>query len=144
MEITAKLSLIIGGAIAFLTAIAHTSCIFLGPECFEAQMAPLELVESAKQGTWLAPISTLIISSLFGLCGLYALSGAKMIKKVPLTHFALAIIAALCVIRGFSTIPLSLIFPEMVSQFSIFAGVIWFLVGLLYAYGFKHYRKNNS
>lgn len=143
MERTAKLSLIFGGSIAFLTAMAHISCIFLGTECFESQMAPPEIVESARQGTWLAPIATLVVSSLFILCGLYALSGARVIKKIPLTYVALAIIAILCVIRGFSTIPLSFIFPEMVSSFSVVAGVVWLLVGFLYAYGFKHYHKIN-
>lgn len=144
MEKTAKLSLLIGGSIAFFTAIAHTSCIFLGPTCFEAQMAPPELVQSSKKGTLLAPIATLAISGMFVLCGLYALSGAKIIKQIPLTYLALVVISGLSIIRGLSTIPLSFIFPEMVSGFSIFAGVIWFLTGLLYAYGFKHYSKTNS
>jgi hypothetical protein len=144
MERTAKIALLIGSSIAFFTAIAHASCIFLGPACFKAQMAPPELVESAKQGTWLAPIATLVISGMFILCGLYALSGAKFIKKIPLTHLALVVISGLCIIRGLGTIPLSFIFPEMVSAFSILADVIWLVVGLLYAYGFKHYHKNNS
>lgn len=144
MKRTAKLSLFVGGLIAFFTAIAHTSCIFLGPECFEAQMAPPEVVQSCKQGTLLAPLATLVISGMFILCGLYALSGAKIIKKIPLTYLALVVISGLCIIRGLSTIPLSFIFPNMVSGFSIFAGAIWFLTGLLYAYGFRHYSKTNS
>lgn len=107
-------------------------------------MAPPELVQSSKQGTLLAPIATLVISGMFILCGLYALSGAKIIKQIPLTHLALVGIAGLCILRGLSTIPLSFIFPEMVSAFSIFAGIIWFITGLLYAYGFKHFRNSTD
>lgn len=107
-------------------------------------MAPPQLIESAKFGTWLAPIATLIVSSLFALCGLFALSGAGIMRKIPLTYLALFTIAALCLLRGLSTIPLSLTFPEVVSVFSLFSGFIWFIAGLLYAYGFMQYRKSNS
>ncbi|TQV65835.1 hypothetical protein FKG94_27915 [Exilibacterium tricleocarpae] len=120
-----KISLLLGGLIALATAIAHASCIFFGPECFEAQMAPPALIESAKSGTWIAPVSTLIVSSLFILCSLFALSGAGTIKKIPLTYLALLAIAVLCILRGLSTIPLSLVFPEMVSTFSLISGFIW-------------------
>jgi hypothetical protein len=138
-----KISLLIGALIALITAISHTSCIFLGPHCFAAQMAPPELVESAAAGTWLAPVSTLIISGSFLLCSFFTLSAIGIIKKLPFTYLALVSIAALCVLRGLGTIPLSFMFPEMVSKFSLIAGFIWFIAGLLYWYGFVEYRKIN-
>ena len=144
MNTKGKIALFIGALIAFITAIAHLSCIFLGAECFEAQLAPPEMIESAKAGTWLAPVLTIVASSLFILCGLFALSAAGIIKKIPLTFFALPVIAILCTIRGLATIPLSFAFPEMVSTYSLLSGFIWFLVGVLYAFGFIHYRNNKK
>lgn len=41
--------LFLAAIIAFGTALAHFSCIFFGPECYSAQMAPKFIVESAQQ-----------------------------------------------------------------------------------------------
>jgi hypothetical protein len=42
--------LVLAALISVSTAIAHMSCIFLGPECF----APAQIIESARDGTWLS------------------------------------------------------------------------------------------
>ncbi|WP_440903075.1 hypothetical protein ACMZOO_09170 [Catenovulum sp. SX2] len=123
-------------AIAGFTAFAHMSCIYLGPSCYQAQMAPTELIESAKNGTLLAPIATVFVSALFVICGLFALSAAGLIKRLPLLTTASYSISAVCLVRGLATIPLSFIFPQMVSGFSVVAGITWFIAGLLFLIGF--------
>lgn len=138
-----KIALILAAVISIVTAISHLSCIFIGPVCFEAQMAPHEIVKSAINGTMLAPIATLIVSGLFISCGICSLSGAGIIKKLPYINFLLVLISALCIFRGISTVPLSFLFPEMVSAFSILAGSIWFFTGLLFAYGYLSIRHKN-
>jgi len=133
-------SLIVAALIATGTAIAHLSCIALGPSCYRAQMAPEELIQAAIDGSWLASASTIGVSSLFLACALFALSGAGVIRRLPLLKLALAVIAGLCLLRGIATIPLSFLYPEMVSTFSIVAGIVWFASGLMFAHGLLSLR----
>ncbi|WP_222937657.1 hypothetical protein [Spartinivicinus ruber] len=122
--------------ISVATAVAHLSCIFIGPSCYRTQMVLPEIVQSTVDGTLVAPVSTIVVSLLFIACGFFALSGAGIIRKLPFLHLGLMCISALCVLRGVSTIPLSFLFTEMVSTFSLSAGVIWLLTGMLFMYGY--------
>ena len=127
------LFLSIAAVIAILTALAHMSCIFLGESCYRSQLAPDVIIQSAVNGTLLAPVVTTLISSLFLLCAIYALSAANIIMKLPLLKTAIYSISILCILRGLATIPLSLTYPEMVTSFSIIAGAIWFISGVLFS-----------
>ena len=60
-------ALSLAASIALFTVIAHMSCIFLGPACYQAQMAPPIIVQSAIDGTLIAPIGTTFISLLFAV-----------------------------------------------------------------------------
>ena len=129
------LSIVAG--IAILTSIAHISCVFLGENCYRSQLAPEVIIQSAVNGTLLAPVGTTFISLLFLLCAIYALSAAKIIIKLPLLKTAIYSISILCILRGLATIPLSLTYPEMVSSFSIIAGALWLISGVLFFLGFR-------
>ena len=131
------LFLSIAAVIAILTALAHMSCIFLGESCYRSQLAPEVIIQSAVNGTLLAPVVTTFISSLFLVCAIYALSAANVIMKLPLLKTAIYSISILCILRGLATIPLSLTYPEMVTSFSIIAGLTWFISGVLFFLGFR-------
>lgn len=131
------LFLIIAAAIAIFTALAHMSCIFLGESCYRAQLAPELIIQSAANGSLLAPVATTFVSSLFLLCAVYALSAAKIIMKLPLLKTAIYTISIVCILRGLATIPLWLAYPEMFSSFPIIAGVTWFISGMLFLIGFR-------
>ena len=113
------------------------SCIFLGESCYRSQLAPEVIIQSAVNGTLLAPVGTTFISTLFLVCAIYALSAANVIMKLPLLKTAIYSISILCILRGLATIPLSLTYPEMVTSFSIIAGAIWFISGVLFFLGFR-------
>ncbi|MCG7547400.1 hypothetical protein [Pseudoalteromonas sp. Of7M-16] len=127
----AVLGLIFVALMAAVTVVAHMSCIWLGEACYRAQLAPNILVESAKHGTWLAPVATVGVSLLFAICGAYALAGAGLIRRLPLTYLALMVIGILCVIRGLAGLVLSMVFIDLVTLFSVMASVIWFMCGIL-------------
>ena len=131
------LFLCLTASIAVFTAVAHMSCIFIGESCYRSQLAPEPIIQSAIDGTLLAPLGTTFISFLFILCAAYALSAANLIIKLPLLKSAIYTISTLCLLRGLSTIPLSFIFPHMVSNFTITAGAIWFISGVLFLFGFR-------
>ena len=134
----ARVGLVLGALIAIFTAIAHMSCIYFGPACFEAQMAPPEIVQSAIDGTWVAPVGTLLVSSIFLLCAAYALSAAKLLKTLPFLRLGMYVISLGCIFRGVATLPLSFAFPEMVSAFSIISGLVWLLSGFLFLFGYRY------
>lgn len=136
MYLKGSIALTTAATIAAVPAFAHMSCIYLGSACYKTQMAPPEIVQSALEDGLTAPLATLFIVSLFFLCALYAVSGTASIKRLPLLKLGLAAISCLYLIRGLGTRPLSLLFPKMISSFSLFAGVVWFLCGFLFGYGY--------
>ena len=93
------------------------SCIFLGESCYRAQLAPEIIIQSAANGSLLAPVATTFVSSLFLLCAVYALSAAKMIMKLPLLKTAIYTISIVCILRGLAIIPLWLAYPECLVVF---------------------------
>lgn len=133
--------LVLAALVALGTAVAHLSCIYLGPECYATQMAPPQTIESSINGTYLAPIGTIIASGIFIILGLYALSGAgftgKLIDTLPLVHYAIYTIAVLCIIRGLLPLQLWLRHPEKVTYIVFYAGIVWLMTGILYLVGYR-------
>lgn len=129
--------LVIAATIAFLTALAHLSCIYFGPQCYVIQMAPPDIVESARAGTLLAPVGTILVAMIFVVLGFYALSGAKLMRKLPLLTFGVYTIAVICIIRGILPLQLWLRHPEKVNAAVLLAGFIWLGVGLCYLMGYR-------
>ncbi|KZN65003.1 hypothetical protein [Pseudoalteromonas luteoviolacea] len=129
-ERVAILGLLFVALMATITVVAHMACIPLGESCYRAQLAPEFLIESAIQGTLLAPIATVFVSGLFALCAAYALAGAGYIARLPLTKLALITIAILCTLRGLAGIGGSFVVPELVTLFSVVASVLWFVCGV--------------
>ena len=133
----AKSLLILGALIATFTALAHLSCIIFGPQCYKAQLAPEFIVESAIQGTWLAPFGAILISLLFFTCAAYALSKAGIIRKIPLLNLGIYTIATIAIIRGLLTFQLKFRHPELVDLNNLSIGGVWFIAGLLFLIGGK-------
>ncbi len=124
--------------VAFATALMHMSCIVLGPECYAWQMAPPQIVESAQEGTLLAPLGTTFVSAIFALWGLYALSAAGVIRRLPLLKLGIYAISALCMLRGILGIQLWLRHPELVATYSFVSNWVWFVTGLLFFLGYRN------
>lgn len=131
-----KSMLILAALIAFGNALAHMACIVLGPQCFEFQMAPQFIIDSSIQGTWQAPMGTVMVSSIFALWGAYALAGAKVIAPLPLMKWGIYAIGFLCVVRGLLGIQLWIRHPELLDTKSISYSIGWFVTGLLYGIGY--------
>jgi len=135
------LLLVLAALIAMGTGAAHLSCIYFGPQCYATQMAPPIIVESAINGTYLAPIGTVFASGIFIVLGLYALAGAgftsKVLGKLPLVNYAIYTIATLCIVRGILPLQLWLRHPNKVSDIVLYVGIVWLIAGLLYLFGYR-------
>ena len=98
-------------------------------------MAPPPILESVKDGTWLAPLAGLFVSTLMIIAGLYALSGAGMIIKMPLLKPALVTISILFILRGALIFHLMCWKPEVIDAFRVISSGIFLICGIAYALG---------
>jgi hypothetical protein len=149
MELALSLSvqskfLISAGVIASASAIWHLLCIFGGPSWFAFARAPQQIIESAQQGTMLAPIGTIIVATLMFACSVFAFSAAGIIRKVPLLKSALLTISLLCILRALSAIP-TIATSNGLDVWQIVASAVWFYVGICFVTGsIKQYKLGKS
>lgn len=142
--------LYLAGSAAFLGGLLHIVALIAGPDWIAFFHAPAEIVASARQGTWLAPVSSLVITGLMWLCSFYAFSGAGLFPRAYLLRTGLGVIAAICILRGVIAIPLLIWRPEIwnyLGWFELIASLIWLSIGLFYAVGLRalqHSGHNNE
>lgn len=135
--------LISAGIIASLAAIWHLLCILGGPSWFAFARAPQQLIDSAQQGTWLAPVGTIIVAGLMFACTVFAFSAVGLIRRVPLIKPALITIAALCTLRGVIAIPF-LVTPQGLDVWEVIASSVWLYVGVCFIAGTIEFSQKNS
>ena len=136
--------LISAGVIASASAIWHLLCILGGPSWFAFARAPQQIIDSAVQGTLLAPIGTIIVASLMFACTIFAFSAVGLIRKVPLLKSALITIAILCTLRGLIAIP-TFVTPAGFDIWQIVASTVWFYVGICFIAGsIEQYKRGKS
>jgi hypothetical protein len=130
--------LILAGTGAFLGGLLHVLALIGGPEWIAFLRAPEWAVESARQGTWIAPVGAMAITGLMWLCSTYAFSGAGRLRKLPLLRTALFSISFVCMVRGVILIPLVLMYPALLARigtFDIAASLIWLAIGVFFGLG---------
>ncbi|WP_392344300.1 hypothetical protein [Pseudoalteromonas prydzensis] len=124
------------GVIAFAAAAWHLLCIWGGPSWYAFARAPHALIESAQQGTYLAPVATIIVAGLMFTCSAYALCAAGLIRKMPLITAALSTIALICVARALIAVPLLIRSIEL-DIWQLIASSVWLYVGTCFLLGAK-------
>ncbi|WP_269533765.1 hypothetical protein [Chitinimonas sp. BJYL2] len=134
-NVLGRFSFLVGAGIAFFGALIHSIAPVIGPDWYAFLHAPKWVVTSAQNGTWHAPIGTAVVGTLMFACGIYALSGLGVIKRIPLTTPALWTISSICLLRGGIIFPLLIKVPEKLSGFDIVASLVWFAAGLSFFLG---------
>jgi hypothetical protein len=134
-ETISKFPFLLAAGIALFGAIIHWVAPFVGVDWYGFLTAPQDVVDSARNGTMLAPVGAAIIGLLMFACAMYAFSGAGLSRRLPLTKTALAVISAICLLRGLLLIPFLIRFPLAVSTFDIVASAVWFVAGAAFAVG---------
>ncbi len=133
IDIKSKL-LISAGVITSTAAIWHLACILGGPSWFVFARAPQQVIDSAQQGTLLAPLSTIVVAAAMFACTIFAFSAAGIIRRVPLSTPALMTIALLCTLRGLIIIP-TLMSVNGIDVWQVVASAIWLYVGICFIVG---------
>jgi hypothetical protein len=126
----------VAATISFVGVFIHIAAIFGGPSWFQFFGAPPVIVESSRDGTLLAPVGSSLIALLMGLCGVAALSALGVLRRLPLLRLVLAFIAAICLLRAVSVVPIAVLRPDLMNTFEVIAAIVWGLAGFGFAVAF--------
>lgn len=130
-----KTGLLIGGAIAAGGGLLHVACVAGGPKWYQFFQAPPAIVQSAQQGTWLAPVSTIALGAAMVLAGAYAVSLAGLGPRLPFARTAVAAVALVCALRVVGTALVLVRRPDLFTPFETVASAVFLTVALTYAAG---------
>lgn len=125
-------------------AAIHLAAIIGGPSWYAYFGAPAQIVASAREGTWLAPVSAAGIAFLMGICSAYACSAIGVIGRLPLLRTMLAGMATICLLRALMLFPFAYLHPHLVTIFEIVASLIWGIAGLGFAAGLIRSRSTTA
>lgn len=97
--------LVVAAIASFAVALLHIAIIVVGPAGYRYFGAPA-LADAVERGSAVRPaLLTFGVALVFALWGAYALSGAGLIRRLPLVRVGLLVIGAIFVARGLSIAP---------------------------------------
>jgi hypothetical protein len=129
--------LIFGGVMSTLAALLHIAIIIGGPEWYQFFGAGRDMVELAERGSWIPAIITFCMMLILLAWGLYAFSGAGLIRRLPLLKTGLVAISAIYLIRGLLPFTVLAIAPDLRHQLHLSSSLVCLLIGAAYAIGTK-------
>jgi hypothetical protein len=127
--------LVVGALLCAVTALLHVGCIVFGGDWYRFFGAGEAMALMAEQGLWYPSIVTAVIVVILLVWSLYGLSGAGVIKRLPLTKLALLMISSIFLLRGVSFVALMPLFPENSLIFWLISSGICIFIGSLFAIG---------
>ena len=95
-----KTRLRLGAILHFIIAIGHIACLFFLEEAFKAYDILDVMTNMCFGQTWLLYALTIALALAFTVAGLYALSAAGDIKRLPLQRLAVIVIVVVYSIRA--------------------------------------------
>ncbi len=132
--------LILSAVCSFNVALVHLAAIFIGPAAYRLLGAGENFAALAEAGSIFPALVTLGLVGLFTIFGCYALSGAGILRRLPLLVPCLLGIAAIYTLRGvllFVEIGLTLASQIPLSTLNNMYSTISLIIGLLHFIGIK-------
>jgi len=137
-----------GALLTGAAALLHLAVIFGGPEWYRFFGAGERMARLSARGSVYPAALTACVASTLGLWALYGLSGAGVIRRLPLLRPALLLIACVYFARGALGIPLVLFADgpyanELKGRMTFMAvsSMVCILLGLCYALGAASVRR---
>ena len=103
MTIT-NFNLFIAGILSTIAAVLHILIIFGGAAWYEFFGAGEKMVKMAEAGSYYPSVVTALIAIVLFIWGLYAFSGAGLVKNLPFMKFFLIAISAIYLCRALAGI----------------------------------------
>lgn len=129
--------LLIGAVLSFSAALLHLGCIAFGATWYRFLGAGERMAQLADAGHWYPSTITLLIASVLATWGLYALSGAGVIRRLPFRRAALSAITVAYLLRGVVFVPLQAYFPGNSAAFWYWSSSICLCIGLIHLLGLR-------
>ena len=135
MPSSGTIALVLGAALSTFAAIAHLACVVLGPAAYRFMGAGEKMARAVEAGRFQPTVVTLVIATTLLTWAAYALSGAGLIGRLPLTKLALLAITAVYLERAVAFPLLRPAFPENSTTFWLVSSGVCLVIGLVHAYG---------
>lgn len=91
----------------------------------------------AAAGHWYPTVATLVIAGMLSLWSLYALSGAGLLRRLPLLRVVLIAITGIYLLRGIAFVPLMAHFPGNSMSFWYASSATCLVFGIVHAIGIR-------
>lgn len=128
--------LLAGGLMSLAAAAVHLAAIVGGPDWYRFFGAGEAIARAAAAGSAMPAIMTAGIATILAIWGFYALSGAGVVRRLPLLRTALVIISAIYCLRGaFLFFPDRMGRPDLSLAFLLWSSAIVLVMGLVHAIG---------
>lgn len=137
MKRTSNPFLIAGAALSALAALLHLGCIAFGAPWYRALGAGERMAQLDLAGHWYPTVATLVIVGMLLAWSAFALSGAGVIRRLPLTRVALCAITAVYLLRGVAFAPLMAYFPGNSATFWFWSSAICAAFGVVHLVGLR-------
>ena len=133
MEDTRNAFLIAGALLSALAAALHVGCIVFGAPWYRFFGAGERMAQMAIAGNWYPTVVTAAIAFVLAMWSQYALSGAGVIRALPLLRLALCGITAIYLLRGLVIVPLVVLGKS--TPFWWWSSMICLLIGSVHLAG---------
>ncbi|MGY0634270.1 hypothetical protein [Luteimonas sp. A478] len=103
--------LVVGAALSGIAALMHLACLAVGAPLFRLLGAGEQMAQLHLAGHWYPSVVTLVIAAVLAGWSAYALSGAGVIRQLPLRRTILSAITTIYIVRGIAFVPVMAHFP---------------------------------
>ncbi len=137
-----------GALLTGAASLLHLGIIFGGPDWYRFFGAGERMARLSARGSAYPTLVTAGIASVLGLWALYGLSGAGVIRRLPLLRPALVLVAAVYFARGTLGIPAVLLVDDPYTRelrarmtFMVVTSLFCIFLGFCYAVGAARVRR---
>lgn len=129
-----NMALTLGAGLSFLAAAMHVGVIIGGPSWYHLFGAGKRFVRAAEAGSWYPTVVTSAIALMLWVWGMYALSGAEVIKTLPWLRPALCAITLVYLLRGMAG-PFVLLGKGHSMRFILISSAVCLIYGVVHLIG---------
>ncbi|MGY0561344.1 hypothetical protein ACW7G2_11575 [Luteimonas sp. A277] len=129
--------LVVGAALSGIAALMHLACLAVGAPLFRLLGAGEQMAQLHLAGHWYPIVVTLVIAAVLAGWSAYALSGAGVVRQLPLRRTILSAITTIYIVRGVAFVPVMAHFPGNSMTFWVVSSSICLLIGLIHLVGLR-------
>ncbi len=140
----------LGGVLSFAVALLHVIIIFVGASAYRYFGAGEDMATAAESGSAFPALLTFVLVAVFAIWGFYGLSGAGVVRRLPLLKIALLLIGAVYTLRGVAVLQQLLQIAASSAEVApreIVFSLVSLIIGLAYLIGtisnWKSFGANN-